>query len=91
MKNIIKIRAILSSLLLITFFIVFLTGMALCFSPSGKIAKTTNWSVFDFDKWQLESIHTFFGIIMSVLVIIHLIINYRLFLNEIKALFKNNI
>ncbi|MEA3344116.1 MAG: DUF4405 domain-containing protein [Patescibacteria group bacterium] len=88
MKNIIKIRAILSSLLLITFVVVFFTGIGLYSSPSGKIAKEVNWDFFGFDKWQLENIHTLFGFIVSVLIIIHLFINYKLFLNEIKILFK---
>ncbi len=88
MKYIIKIRAILSSLLLITFIIVLFTGIGLYFSPSGKAAREINWSFLGFDKWQLENLHTLSGFIMSALIIIHLLINYKLFLNEIKTLFK---
>jgi len=88
MKNIIKIRAILSSLILITFIIVLLTGIGLYLSPSGRATKEISWDFFGFDKWQLENMHTLFGFIMSALVIIHLIINYKMFLNEIKILFK---
>ena len=84
MKNIIKTKAILSSLLLITFIIVTFTGTGLYFSPSGQIAKNTSWSFFGFDEWQLENIHTRIGFIMVALIIIHLFLNYKIFLNEIK-------
>ena len=88
MKSIVKIRAVLSSLLLIIFIIVTFTGVGLHFSPSGKIAKEINWSFFGLDKWQLEHMHTLFGFIMSALIIIHLFINRKLFLSEIKTLLK---
>ena len=88
MKSIIKIRAILSSLLLITFIIVTLTGIGLHRAPSGKIARETSWTFLDLSKWQLENIHTIFGFIMSALVIFHLLLNYKIFFGEIKTLFK---
>ncbi len=88
MIKIIKVKAILSSLLLITFIIVFFTGLGLYFAPSGRIAKTISWSFIGFDKWQLEKLHTISGFIMSGLVMIHFFINSKLFFNEIKTLFK---
>jgi len=77
MKNIIRIKAILSLLLLIIFIIVLFTGIGLYFSPSGRIAKEISWNFLGFD-----------GFIMSALVIIHLLINYKMFLGEVKFLFR---
>ncbi len=88
MKNIVKIRAIFSSLLLIIFIVVTVTGIGLYFSPLGRIAKEIRWNFFGFDKWQLENLHTLFGFIMFALVIIHLSVNYKMFFCEIKAFFK---
>ncbi|MCD6109214.1 DUF4405 domain-containing protein [bacterium] len=88
MKNTIKIRAILSSLLFITFAIVLFTGIGLYISPSGKIAGEAGWNFFGFGKLQLENLHTLFGFVMSALVIVHLLMNYKMFLGEIKMLFK---
>ena len=88
MKNIVKIRVILSSLLLITFIVVLFTGIGLYFSPSGKIAKEINWNFLGFNKLQLENLHTISGFIMSGLILIHLFLNYKMFLGEIKSLFK---
>ncbi len=88
MKNIIKIRAILSLVLLIAFLFVLFTGVGLYFSPSERIARELNWSFLGFNKWQLEKLHTLSGFIMSGLVMIHFFLNYKLFLSEIKTLFK---
>lgn len=65
-----KRRATVSLLLLITFIIVFLTGIA---------AK---------NKAELKNLHALFGFVMLVLVVIHLSINFKVFLNEIKSLFR---
>ncbi len=86
MKNIIKIRAILSSLLVISFIVVFLTGVGLHFSSSGRVAKEITLVFLGFNKWQLEKIHTLSGFIMSALVITHFLINKKMFLSEIKSL-----
>ncbi|OQX52876.1 MAG: hypothetical protein B5M48_04515 [Candidatus Omnitrophica bacterium 4484_213] len=67
----------LSLLLLIIFIIVLFTGIGLYFSPSGRIAKEISWNFLGFD-----------GFIMSALVIIHLLINYKMFLGEVKFLFR---
>ena len=88
MKNIVKIRAILSSLLLVTSIVVLFTGVGLYFSPSGRIAKEISWTFLGFDRWQLENLHTLSGFIISALAIVHLFVNHRIFFCEIKALFK---
>ena len=84
----IKLRAVLSLLLLVTFIVSLFTGLGLYFSPSGKTAKQTEWNFFGFEKRQLENLHTVFGFAMSVLIVIHLIVNYKLFFSEIRALVK---
>ena len=86
--NIIKVRAIVSSSLIISFIIESLTGIGLHLAPSGRIVNETNWHFLMWSKKQLEMLHTVVGFIMLALVIIHFIINYKMFLNEIKKLFK---
>jgi len=86
MKSIVKIRAILSLLLIITFVIVTFTGIGLYLSPSGRIARETSWGLFGLGRWQLENMHTILGFIMSALIIIHLAVNYKLLLSEVKVL-----
>jgi len=94
MKNTTKIRAILSSLLIITFIIVLFTGIGLYFSPTTEITKETAWTFLGFNRTQLEKIHTLSGFAMSALVIFHLLVNYTMLKTEIKIsiqkLFKKN-
>ncbi len=88
MKNLVKIRAVLSSLLVIVFIIVVFTGIGLYFAPSGRVAKEISWSFLGFNKWQLENLHTVSGFLMLGIVLTHLSINYKMFLGELKTLFK---
>ncbi len=87
MKNIVRIRAILSSLLLLVFILILFTGLGLFLAPSGKNAKQIEWLFFGFDKWQLENLHTVLGLVMLILVVLHLLLNYKMLINEIKILF----
>ena len=84
----IKVKAIISSLLLIAFIITTFTGIGLYFSPYGKIVVEDAWSFFGFNKLQLINLHVRLGFIMSGIIIVHLFMNYKMFLVEIKSLFK---
>ena len=81
-------RAIVSSLLLLVFAVVLFTGVGLNLSPSGKIANETGWNFAGLSKGQLENLHTVSGYIMSGLVLIHLALNYKMYLGEIRTLFN---
>ena len=82
----IRVRAILSLALLIIFIVVTFTGIGLHFSP----VKGISWTFLGLNKKQLENMHTLFGFIMSALVIFHFIVNYKLFLSELKSLFMKS-
>ncbi len=82
----IKLRPIISILLLIVFLIVAVTGIGLAQAPSGKIAHATAWTFLGMDKPTLESAHTLSGIAMIVLVVVHLAINLDMLVNELKVL-----
>ena len=82
--NTIKTKGVLSLSLVISFIITTFSGIGLFFSPSGRIARETNWLFLGISKFKLENMHTIFGFIMSALAILHLAINYKIFLLEIK-------
>ena len=88
MKNLSKIRGIVSSLLIIVFLLVAFTGIGLYLSPSGRIARESSWSFMGLSKWQLENMHTVSGFFMMLIVALHLLLNYKMLLAEIKLLFK---
>ncbi len=87
MYKIIRFRAITSSLLIISFVITTITGIGLYLAPNGYLAKIQNWTFLGLDKRHLENLHTNFGFIMTFLVILHFIINAKMFKTEIKNLF----
>ncbi len=84
--NAVKLRGITSTLLIIIFIVVLFTGIGLTFAPSGRIARETSWAFLGFSKFKLLRLHTVTGYIMAGLVVFHLILNYKMFLAEIKAL-----
>ncbi len=86
MMNVLKLKGIISLLLIVLFVMVVFTGIGLYFSPSGKIAKETSWNFLGFKKEQLENLHTLTGFLMSALVVVHLSLNYKMLLSEIKML-----
>ncbi len=83
-----KVRAITSTLLGLNFLIVTITGVGLKMSPNGRIAKQLHWTFLGMEKIQLEKIHTLTGFLMGAIVLVHLVLNYKMWLNEIKSLRK---
>ncbi len=90
MDNIIKIKAILSSTLLVSFLVLVVTGIGLYLSPSGKIAKETNWRFLSANKSQLEKIHTIFGFVFAGLVFFHWLANRKLLQVELQSFLGKN-
>ena len=85
MRNVIKTIAITSTLLLITFTIVLITGIGLKLAPEHAMR---GWSFLGLHKRQLEKIHTLSGFIMSGIVFVHFFINNSMFVTELKSLKK---
>ena len=86
MKNVIRIRTIISLFVLVLFVIVFISGIGLDLAPSCRIARQIGWNFLGFDKESLEKIHTLLGYLISGLIIIHLLLNYKMLISEIKIL-----
>jgi hypothetical protein len=81
-----QIKAILSTVMFLTFIIVAITGLILLNAPNGRIAKETNWNVVGLDKHTVETIHTFSGILFTVLAVFHLYLNHKMFYAELKTI-----
>lgn len=84
----IKARGILSTIILALFIPVAFSGIGLYFAPSGRDARVTSWSFLGFSKFQLETLHDVPGIILVVAIVIHLMLNLKLYLTEMKYLFS---
>jgi len=74
------IKAIVSSLLLLVFLFLAVSGAMLYFGKTGV--------VLGFARSGLRSAHTFAAATMCLLVIAHLLLNIRVYISEIKSFFK---
>ncbi len=86
--NIIKVRAVLTTLLIVVTLIVIFTGIGLHLAPIGRIAKATGWAFFGLGKESLEKLHTVTGFLMAFLILIHFSINFELYKSEMRQLLK---
>ncbi len=75
-----KARGIVSLLLVVIFIIETITGIGLYLAPSGRITRETG---------MMETLHTYAGFAMVAIIIIHLLLNYKMLLNEIKILLSH--
>ena len=87
--NTLKLKALVTSILVVLFLIVLITGIGLHLAPNGRTAKEAGWNFLGFDRFSLERIHTISSFLMSGIVIIHFLLNYKLFISEAKNLLKS--
>jgi len=71
-------KAVLSTLLIVLFLLLAFTGALLYFGKTGV--------VWGFSRHILREAHFWVAISMCVLIPVHLILNFRLFKSELKAL-----
>ena len=86
MENLIKIRAVVSIFLMVLFVVAFISGIGLDLAPPGRIARQIGWDFLGFDKQSLKEIHSLVGYLISGLITVHLLLNYKMFTSEIKIL-----
>jgi hypothetical protein len=84
----VKLKAILSTFILVLFVLVGFSGVGLYFAPSGREARLTNWNFLGFSKDALEKMHDLPGMILVMLLVIHFLLNLRIYKNEIICLVR---
>ena len=61
------------------------TGLALFFAPSCRVARETNWIFLGHDKDQWVAIHVWFGVVLLVASAFHLYFNWRILVGYFKS------
>jgi len=77
-------RALTALVLFWSFIIEAVSGIILYIVPPGRIANWTNWKLLGFTKGGWESIHTIFGYLFLVFLLIHISYNWNALLTYIK-------
>ncbi len=82
----VKIRGIVTTLLLLFFVLTASSGFVLMLAPHGPVGRF--YTFLGINKHTWESVHVISGLLMSILVIFHLYLNRKLYKNELGILFK---
>lgn len=81
----IKIKGIISSLMFMMFVPGGISGIGLYSAPSGRQSRLINWTFFGISRSQLQTMHDIPGIILTVLFVIHMILNFRIYFTRLNA------
>ncbi|AOS82897.1 hypothetical protein BIU88_01265 [Chlorobaculum limnaeum] len=85
-KQSFKWRVFISAGLVLTFIVMFISGVVLFISPPGRVANWTNWNLLGLTKTGWQNQHIIFGFAFIILSIFHLfVINWKAFLSYIKS------
>ena len=91
MKQKFNKRKFISINLLISFLIIFVTGIVLYIKPVGKVARAIDWKLFGLDKTEWESIHIVFSYCFVVFAVIHIFsLNQKIVWFYLKSGIKNS-
>lgn len=77
-------RALTSVLISACFLLLMLSGAMLFVSPPGRIANWTDWTILGLTKGQWSGVHIWFAAIFVIAGVVHLVLNWRPFLNYFK-------
>ena len=80
MRNMQIVRAILSSMLILLFLFLALSGALMYFFKTGMILGIA--------RYALREAHFVVAVAMCVLILIHFILNLRVYFSELRALLK---
>lgn len=79
-----NMRGFISLLLMLQTMIVILSGVVRYFSPRGREAHWVDWRVLNLDKDQWSSIHVVFSLLFVILMVVHLLYNWRPMVNYVR-------
>ncbi|MCL2125759.1 MAG: DUF4405 domain-containing protein [Oscillospiraceae bacterium] len=82
MKRIAAVRAVLSTLLIIIVLFLAFTGALLYFGKTGLV-----WGI---SRYTLRGIHFAAAILMCLIVVIHFVVNRKIYVAGIRALTKRD-
>ena len=84
------IKTIIDTLLVVGLAVMGITGIGLYLAPSGRVAKATNWTFLGLDRHTLGDIHTYFGLTMLGIGLLHLVLNWKPFTSLLRTSWSNS-
>ena len=81
-----RIRAIVTLTLLVSGVFQAISGLILYFAPRGR--GIGDVFLYGFAKHVWKDLHFYVGILIVAVAVLHLTLNWKMFKNELKALFR---
>ena len=85
-----NIRAITSLTITLSFALMAFSGIILYLSPKGRVANWTGWTMAGLGKESWGGVHTTIGILFLLASALHLLYNWKVFLNYLKKPFASS-
>lgn len=79
-----KVRRLVSFTALVSFIFLGYTGIMLFFSPQGRVANWSGWSMFGLSREQYSEIHTTFMVLFLLAGIWHVVLNWKPITNYLR-------
>ncbi|RKX82244.1 MAG: hypothetical protein DRP57_10285 [Spirochaetes bacterium] len=80
-----KLRPFVSLFTALSFIHLIITSVILYIAPPGRFANYANWKIFGITKSGWEAQHTIIGFLFIGFAVIHLILNWKPFINYIRS------
>lgn len=83
-----KLRPFVSFFMTFSFIHLIITSIVLYIVPPGRFANWTNWKLLGISKGGWQALHTIMGFVFIIFAVIHLILNWKVFINFIRSRVK---
>jgi hypothetical protein len=81
-------RAFTAVLMLLTFVVLFVSGIVLYIVPRGRTAHAIDWHLMFLDKLDWSSLHIAFGVLFLIAGVCHIIFNHKPMANYLRQKFQ---
>ena len=79
-----RLRGFTSLLLTWCFLVLSVSGVMLYFTPRGRVANWTGWTLMGLDKGQWQAVHMNLAAVFLIVTGLHLYLNWQVFWSYIK-------
>jgi hypothetical protein len=79
-------RSYVSISLMLSFFVIAVSGVVLYLAPPGRVARWISWMMLGFNRGQWEDLHTLFSYLFIIFGVFHLFLfNWKLFFSYLHS------
>ncbi|MFC1561520.1 DUF4405 domain-containing protein [candidate division KSB1 bacterium] len=84
-------KGFVSFLTMWSFLVLGISGIILYFTPAGRVANWSGWTIIGFTKEGWGGLHTITALLFIVTIVFHLIFNWKVLMNYFRERYKRGI